>query len=88
MSWRRLAVAIQVWVGLAVVALLYYQIFLPKLAPMTESGGDFQGPFSSVLTNLEHVVPIVCIVIGVGVLLWTIVGAVQEERARQRRVVR
>lgn len=85
-TWRRLVIAAQIWIAIGAVAILYYQVFKLHTQPMAE--GEHSGPFTPVVGQVDTIVPVVLMAIGVGVLVWVLVGAVQDERSRNRRPVR
>jgi hypothetical protein len=49
---------------------------------------DPNGTFSTPAVWLEQLVPVLFVILGMGVWLWVIAGAVQDERGVDRRRVR
>lgn len=78
--WRRLAIAGKVWIAIAAVAILYYQVFQQWMKPLA---ADYSGPFDPVIGHVDTVVPIALVTIGTGITVWVMVASAQEERARR-----
>jgi hypothetical protein len=83
-TWQRFGVALFYTLGLAVGGVFYAEVFQQTLVPLVEEGGTFSQP----VFILERIVPIVLLSILAAVWLWTIAGAVQDEKAVDRRRVR
>ena len=83
-TWQRIGVAIFTTIGLMVAGLLYNEVFVSNLLPIV----DLSGTFSTPVVWLNRIVPIVIVTILLAVWAWVIAGAVQDERAVDRRRVR
>lgn len=82
-TYHRIAIFIMVTIGVSITGVIYYRIGQGELFAMATE--QFSGPFSSVISQLATLVPIILAIIEVGVAVWVISGGVQQERARVRR---
>jgi hypothetical protein len=80
-AWQRFGVALFYTLGLAIGGILYQQVFVNELLPLVDTGGQFSTP----VIWLDNLVPLVLVMILLAVWVWTIVGAVQDERTVDRR---
>ncbi len=82
--WHRLGVAVAYTIGLAIIGMMYGQVFSTALLPLINP----DGPFSAPAFWLDAIVPMVVVVLLVVVWGWVVAGAVQEEQtiATRRRL--
>jgi len=83
-TWQRIGVALYTTIALMIGGLIYNRVFVSELVPLVESGGTFSTP----VTWLVRIVPIVLVILLLAVWVWVIAGAVQDERTVDRRRVR
>lgn len=83
-TFRRIGVALFSTFALMMGGLLYNEVFVSELLPLVDTSGTFGTP----VVWLERLVPIVIGVLLAAVWIWVIAGAVQDERAVDRRRVR
>lgn len=83
-TWKRFGVALFYTLALATGGIFYAEVFQGTLLPLVDPNGTFSQP----VMIMERIVPIVLLVILGAVWLWTIAGAVQDEKAVDRRRVR
>jgi hypothetical protein len=81
--FRRLQVMSAVIVAVGAVALLYAEVGL-KLINMGTGNGEFTGPFSGLMTDVETVVPLVLAAFLLGIVVWFVASTVQRERSVRR----
>jgi len=81
-SWVRFALLISWTVAASVGGIIYYRVGVEHLFPMAQ--GEFAGPFTPAVNQLETLVPITVVVIELGLIIWVIAGGVQKERSRVR----
>ena len=79
--WRRFGVALFSTVGLALVGLIYQEVFTQLYGHAT--GGQFSSP----VVWLDQLIPMIVVTLLVTVWGWTIYGAVTRQRAVERRRV-
>jgi hypothetical protein len=83
-TYRRIGVAIIWTIGLAMAGLIYNRVFVSALLPLVDPNGTFSTP----VTWLDNLVPVVIVILLLAVWIWVIAGAVQDERTVDRRRVR
>lgn len=83
-TWRRIGVGLFSTIALMMGGLVYNEVFVEQILPLVETGGQFGTP----VVWLERIVPVVLVALLVAVWVWVIAGAVQDERAVNRRRVR
>lgn len=79
---QRFMLAIAWTVGLAVLGIIYEQVFGELFDLAT---GEHAGQFTSRVEQLDLIVPLLVVILLLAVWLWAIAGAVQQERTVQRR---
>lgn len=80
---QRSGYALFATLALAVGGVIYAEVFTAELVPLATE--THSGPFSSRVTWLDQLVPVILVGLLLAVWLWVIWGAVQEERTVQRR---
>lgn len=80
----RIRVTLAVLISASLIGLLYVEVALP-LINMGTGDGQFTGPFSDVLSQVETVVPLVISLLLLGIVVWLLASSVQEETRRRVR---
>lgn len=81
----RARVAMAALISVSVIALLYVEVAVP-LINMGTGSGEFTGPFSTTITQVETMVPLVLSIMLLDIaVIWFIASNVQEEQRRVRR---
>lgn len=81
----RARVAMAALISVSVIALLYVEVAVP-LINMGTGSGEFTGPFSTTISQVETMVPLVLSIMLLGIaVIWFIASNVQEEQRRVRR---
>jgi len=83
-TYQRIAVAFVWTVGTAIGGLVYNRVFTDALLPLVDPDGTFSTP----VTWLDNLVPVILVLLLLAVWIWVIAGAVQDERTVDRRRVR
>jgi len=83
-TWQRIGVALFWTLGLMVGGMVYQRVFKAALYPLIDPNGTFSTP----AVWLEQLVPVLFVILGMGIWVWVIAGAVQDERGVDRRRVR
>ena len=83
-TWRRIGVGLFSTIALAILGVVYQQVFVEQLLPIQPDGGSFV----FLVGWLDNLVPFMIAILLLTVWSWVIAGAVQEERTRDRRQVR
>lgn len=83
-TWQRMAVAVFSTVALMIGGVIYQQVFAAELFPMVDPNGTFSQP----VIWLDRLAPVILVMLLLAVWAWVIAGAVQDERAVDRRRVR
>ena len=83
-TWQRIGVAMVWTIGNMVIGLIYNDVFVAEILPLIDTSGTFSTP----VVWLDRIVPIIIAVLVIAVWAWVIAGAVQDERAVDRRRVR
>jgi hypothetical protein len=83
-TFQRFGVALFYTIGLMIGGIIYRQAFANGLFPMVDPDGQFSTP----VVWLDNLVPLILLALLLAVWVWTIAGAVQEERTVNRRRVR
>lgn len=86
-SILRTAFAFAGIVAITIVAIVWAEVGT-ELVAMGKSGGDFDGPFSSIVSQIDTLFPLIIAFLVVCVFIFWLVGSVREERAVERRRVR
>jgi len=80
-TWQRFGVALFSTLALGVGGIIYRQVFVNELLPLVDPDGTFSTP----VIWLDNLVPLVLVALLLAVWVWTIAGAVQDERTVDRR---
>ena len=83
-TWSRIRVAFIWTISLAVVGIIYANVFSAELLPIVNPDGLFSTP----VIWLDRLVPLVIVTLLLAVWVWVIAGAVRDERTVDRRRVR
>ena len=83
-TYQRIGVAFVWTIGLAIGGLVYNRVFADALLPLVDPDGTFSTP----VTWLDNLVPVILVILLLAVWVWVIAGAVQDERTVDRRRVR
>jgi len=83
-TFARLRVTSVVIFAVAMVALIYAEAGT-LLIDMGTGDGEFTGPFSSLITNVETLFPLVLAFLLLAMVVWLVVSSVREERTVDRR---
>jgi hypothetical protein len=83
-TWTRLRVAFYWTIALAMVGIVYAEVFSAELLPLIDPDGIFSTP----VLWLDNLAPLIIVFLELAVLIWVIAGAVQDERTVDRRRVR
>jgi len=83
-TWQRLGFALFATVALALLGIIYAEVFSASLLPLVDPDGIFSTP----VIWLDRLIPIIIPTLLLVVWGWVIAGAVQDERTVDRRRVR
>ena len=83
-TWKRIAVGLANTIALAILGIIYQQVFVETLIPAQTT----EGTYSFLITWIDNLVPFIIAILLLTVWAWVIAGAVQEERTRDRRQLR
>jgi hypothetical protein len=81
---QRIGFAFGSTIALGFVSIIYERAFKQSLVPLISTDGIFSEP----VFILERIVPVLIAMLLLGVWIWVIWGAVQDERTVDRRRVR
>jgi hypothetical protein len=78
---QRFGVALMWTIGTAIGAIMYQQVWVNEIFPLIDKDGLFSDP----AIWLDRIVPLVLVILLLAVWVWTISGAIEEERTTRRR---
>jgi hypothetical protein len=78
---QRFGVAMMWTIGTAIGAIMYQQVWVNEIFPLIDKDGLFSDP----AIWLDRIVPLVLVILLLAVWVWTISGAIEEERTTRRR---
>jgi hypothetical protein len=81
---QRIGFAFGSTIALGIISIIYQRVFKSELIPLIGNNGLFSEP----VFILERLVPVIIAMLLLGVWVWVIWGAVQDERTVDRRRVR
>jgi uncharacterized BrkB/YihY/UPF0761 family membrane protein len=79
----RISFLASIIMGVGVLGLVWFRIVSPHFIPMLAEGGQYHGPLSAPIMNLQTVVYAVLGLLLFGGFIWFIISTVREERSRQ-----
>jgi hypothetical protein len=71
-------------ISLMIGGLIYNEVFVAALLPVVPTSG----PFSTPITWLENLVPLILVMLLLVVWAWVVIGAVEDEKTVRRSRVR
>lgn len=83
-TFQRIGVAMFSTISLMIGGLIYNEVFVAALLPVVPSSG----PFSTPITWLENLVPLILVMLLLVVWAWVVIGAVEDEKTVRRSRVR
>lgn len=83
-TFQRIGFAFGSTVALAIAGTIYQRVFANALLPLV----DPEGTFSTPVMWLDNLVPVIIVMLLLAVWVWVVFGAVQDEKAVDRRRVR
>lgn len=83
-TWQRLRFAFISTIAIAIVGIIYAEVWSAVLFPMIDKDGIFSTP----AIWLDRLAPLILVFLLLTVWIWVIAGAVQDERTVDRRRVR
>jgi len=78
---QRFGVAMFWTIGTAIGAIMYQQVWVNEIFPLIDKDGLFSDP----AIWLDRIVPLVLVILLLAVWVWTISGAIEDERTTRRR---
>jgi len=83
-TFQRIGVAMFSTISLMIGGLIYNEVFVAALLPVVPTSG----PFSTPITWLENLVPLILVMLLLVVWAWVVVGAVEDEKTVRRSRIR
>jgi len=83
-TFQRIGVAMFSTISLMIGGLIYNEVFVAALLPVIPTSG----PFSTPITWLENLVPLILVMLLLVVWAWVVIGAVEDEKTVRRSRVR
>jgi|JXWS01.1.fsa_nt_gb hypothetical protein len=83
-TFQRIGVAMFSTISLMIGGLIYNEVFVAALLPVVPTSG----PFSTPITWLENLVPLILVMLLLVVWAWVVIGAVEDEKTVRRSRVR
>jgi hypothetical protein len=83
-TFQRIGVAMFSTISLMIGGLIYNEVFVAALLPVVPTSG----PFSTPITWLENLVPLILVMLLLVVWAWVVIGAVEDEKTVRRSRIR
>jgi len=83
-TFQRIGVAMFSTISLMIGGLIYNEVFVAALLPVVPTSG----PFSTPITWLENLVPLILVMLLLVVWAWVVIGAVEDEKTVRRTRIR